>query len=261
MLRNLRLVWLYFKVNLAGALAYRSAFVMQAAGMALSNAAFIFFWWIAFAQIGGRIGGYDFSDVMFIWAMASTSFGLASVFLGNFNGVSGTIVSGELDVYLLQPKPVIIGLLCNRTSLSAWGDVAYGFILMALTRQSGAAWLVFLPGVVAGALVTAAIGLCGHTLTFFFGEASLIGRAAVEFSINFCIYPQGIYRGLVRLLMYTLIPAAFVVHVPLSLARSFTWTHLIGLACGICVYLLLVYRFFLYGLRRYESGNLILTRQ
>ena len=58
------LIGLYFRVNLASAMEYRSAFILQAFGMALSNGSFVFFWWVAFNQIGTQIGGYDFPDVM-----------------------------------------------------------------------------------------------------------------------------------------------------------------------------------------------------
>jgi len=75
----LYLIGLYFKVNLASAMEYRSSFLMQAFGMALSNATFIFYGWIAFSQIGGRIGGYDFKDVMFIWALTSSAFGASNI--------------------------------------------------------------------------------------------------------------------------------------------------------------------------------------
>ncbi|NLM45400.1 MAG: hypothetical protein GX200_01170, partial [Firmicutes bacterium] len=68
----LRLVLLYFKINLASAMEYRSSFFLQAFGMAVSNATFVFFWWIAFKQTGGTIGGYSFNDVMFIWALCSS---------------------------------------------------------------------------------------------------------------------------------------------------------------------------------------------
>jgi ABC-2 type transport system permease protein len=60
MKRHLKIILRYFQVNLASAVEYRASFLMQAFGMALSNATFVFFWWVAFSQVGGRIGGYDF---------------------------------------------------------------------------------------------------------------------------------------------------------------------------------------------------------
>lgn len=256
-----RLIGLYFKVNLASAMEYRSSFLLQAFGIALSNASFVFFWWIAFEQIGGRIGGYDFRDVMFIWALTSSAFGASNILFGNMNGITRLIVSGELDTFLLQPKDVLVSLLCARTSLSAWGDLVYGFVLMALTHSSdGMAWIMFLGGTIVGGLLMTAISVTAHTFTFYFGDASLIGDMALEFIINFCIYPQGIYHGFVRALMFTLIPASFIVHVPLKLARSFDVMWLLIMLGASILYCTLAYWFFYRGLKKYESGNLIITR-
>jgi len=256
-----RLIGLYFRVNLASAMEYRGSFLLQAFGMALSNGTFVFFWWIAFQQIGGRIGGYDFNDVMFIWAAASSAFGVSNILFANMNAITRLIVTGELDTFLLQPKDVLMNLLCARTSLSAWGDLAYGFVLMALTHGGDwQAWGMFLISIVIGGLLMTAVSVSAHTFTFYLGDASLIGGMALEFIINFCIYPEGIYRGFVRVLMLSVIPASFIVHIPLKLARSFNIWMLLLLFGVSAIYCFIAYRFFYRGLKRYESGNLIITR-
>jgi len=261
MKRHLKIAFLYFKVNLASAMEYRSSFLMQAFGMALSNATFVFFWWIAFSQVGGKIGGYDFQDVMFIWALCSSAFGLSSILFANVNHLTRLIVSGELDTFLLQPCNVLLSVCCARTSLSAYGDLLYGIVLLALTQGgNGAAWIFFALAVPVGAALITAVALTAHTLTFLLGDASIAGSMGLEFIINFCIYPEGIYQKFIRGLMYSVIPAAFIVHIPLRLARNFSLSWLViwllasALYCGFAVW------FFYRGLRKYESGNLIITR-
>lgn len=261
MKRHLKIAFRYFKVNLASAMEYRSSFFMQAFGMALSNATFIFFWWVAFSQVGGRIGGYDFQDVMFIWALCSSAFGLSHVLFANADHLTRLIVTGELDTFLLQPCNLLLNVCCARTSLSAYGDLLYGVVLMALTQGgNGAAWLFYALGVPVGAMLITAIGLTAHTLTFYFGDASFAGSMSQEFVVNFCIYPEGIYNGVVRGLMFSLIPAAFIVHVPLRLVRNFSvgWLLLwLGASMAYCAF---AAWFFYRGLKKYESGNLIITR-
>lgn len=255
------LIGLYFKVNLASAMEYRSAFLLQVFSMALSNGSFVFFWWIAFNQIGGPIGGYDFRDVMFIWATTSSAFGAAHILFANMNSITRLIVSGELDTFLLQPKNVLISLLCAKTALSAWGDLLYGFVLMSLTQGGDLmAWAMFLCGLILGGLLMTAIAVTAHTLTFYFGDASLAGSLAFEFIINFNIYPQGIFPDFVRILMATAIPVLWMVHIPLQLARRFNGWLFLALLAMTLLYGLLAYVFFYRGLRRYESGNLIITR-
>lgn len=258
--QSFRLVGLYFKLNLSSALEYRASFFMSAFGMALSNSAFIFFWWIAFEQIGARIGGYDFRDVMFIWASASAAFGLSTVLFANMHRLSRLIVTGELDTFLLQPKEVLVSVLCARTDLSAWGDLAYGFVLMALTGQGTLGWVYFFVSMLIGGLLFTAVSVTFHTLSFYFGDASAIGSMVSEFMINFSIYPEGIYHGFARLMMMTILPAYFIVHVPLKLARGASAWWLLGLLLFAALYLGVAWHFFYRGLKKYESGNLILTR-
>lgn len=261
MKRHLKIALRYFKVNLNSAMEYRASFLTQAFGMALSNATFVFFWWVAFSQVGGRIGGYEFRDVMFIWALCSSAFGLSHVLFDNANQLTRLIVTGELDTFLLQPCNLLLNICCARTSLSAYGDLLYGVVLMALTQGgNGQAWLFFALGVPVGALLMAAIGLTAHTLTFYFGDASIVGSMSQEFVVSFCIYPAGIYPRAVQLLMYSLIPAAFIAHVPLRLARNFTVGWLLVWLAASVAYCAFAVWFFYRGLKKYESGNLIVTR-
>jgi ABC-2 type transport system permease protein len=259
--RCLRLIGRYFLLNLSSAIEYRASFLLQTFGMAINNATFIFFWWIAFDKVGGAIGGYGFADIMFIWALASSSFGLAMVVFGNAPALARIIYSGELDTYLLQPRPVLVNVIASRTSVSAWGDLAYGIVLLALTQpQSWSLWLLFGLCVITGALLTTAIQVTAGALTFFMGNASMLQQMALEFTINFSIYPESIFHGAVRLIIHTLLPAAFIVHVPLTLVRSFEPRLLLILLVVTALYCAFSFWFFGRGLRRYESGNLIQTR-
>jgi ABC-2 type transport system permease protein len=65
---------------------------------------------VAFSQVGGRIGGYDFKDVMFIWAVTSSAFGVSHVLFANANQLTRLIVTGELDTFLLQPCNLLVNV-------------------------------------------------------------------------------------------------------------------------------------------------------
>ncbi|MCL2498227.1 MAG: ABC-2 family transporter protein, partial [Symbiobacteriaceae bacterium] len=160
----------YMKVNMAASLEYRSSFAVQAFGMAISNASFVFFWWIAFQQMGGAIGGYSFNDVLFIWSVCPTAFGIAYVVFGNASQITRLIIQGELDTYLLQPKDALLSLLFARSRLTAWGDLFYGIILLAVSQSGNPkVWLPFALGSVLGAILCTAIVVTAHSCTFFLG--------------------------------------------------------------------------------------------
>lgn len=194
-MRNLRLFLRYARLNLMSAAEYRASFLGAALGMLLNNSTFVFFWWVAFGYAGESIGGYSFDDVMFIWAASSTAYGLAHVFFDGVRGLSRTIVQGELDIFLLQPKPPLLSLACSKTDFTSWGDLLYGFVLMALTGQNGAAWLWFLLGALGGALLIASFEAMAHCLTFYVGDASQPAAMASEFLINAASIPRAFIRG------------------------------------------------------------------
>ena len=251
----------YFRLNLASALEYRASFFSQAFGMALSNSSFIFFWWVAFGQIGGTIAGYTFKDVLFIWAVTSTGFGLSHILFANVSSLTSLIVTGELDTFLLQPCNVLVNVLCAKTSLPSYGDFFYGFVIMSIFyRGNPVAWLWFLFGVILSGLLITAINLTAQTFSFYWGEASLIGQLAVEFTINFSIYPEKIYAPAVRALMYSIIPAGIAVHIPLRLFHQSSPLLVLAALGGAAAYCAMPVLFFYRGLSRYESGNVIVTR-
>jgi ABC-2 type transport system permease protein len=261
MKKHLKIFACYFRLNLASALEYRASFLTQAFGMALSNSSFIFFWWIAFGQLGGRIAGYSFEDVVFIWAVTSTGFGLGHVLFVNASSLTSLMVSGELDTFLLQPCNILLNLLCARTRLSAYGDFIYGIIIMGIFYGGSlSAWGWFVFGSALCALTLTAITLTAHTLSFYWGDASVVGQMATEFTINFSIYPEKIYGPLARAVMYSIIPAGIAVHIPLGLFQSFSAVSALIAVGGTALYCVAAGVFFYVGLRRYESGNVIVTR-
>ena len=258
--KHIRLMGLYFKLNLSSAMEYRVSFLVQVFGMMVNNVTFVFFWWIMFQRIG-HIEGYTFKDVMFIWALASSAFGFTFIMFGNVRNITAVIINGELDAYLLQPKDVYVNVICSRTIVSGWGDFAYGFALFFTVYGFDIQrLLMFTCFVIFGGLLLGSIMASAETLTFFIGNASGITRMVTEFMITFSIYPESIFKQGMRWVFYSFLPAGFITFIPLKLARGLNWSGVPILMAIDVLYLVLGYMFFIAGLKRYESGNLMTTR-
>ena len=244
-----------FVVNMKATLEYRVNFIMQFFGMMLNNAAFAAFWLVLIGRTGA-VGGYGFSDVMLIWALVSTSFGLAHVVFGNIRQLGRIIMEGGLDVYLLQPKDAWVNVLASRTVVSAWGDLAYGFIVLALMNGTDLERLaLFTALAVPGALIFAATFAAAESLTFFMGNSSAVSSALTEFMLSFSLYPEGIYGHGMRWMLYSIVPSGFVAFMPLRVFRALDWRLVPVLYLVAAAYVGLSYWLFRAGLRRYESGN------
>ncbi len=249
-----------FRANLQAVLEYRASFLVQVFGMMLNNAAFAVFWGILIARTGG-VGGYGFTDVMIIWALTSTSFGIAHVLWGNVRSMGQIIQKGELDVYLLQPKDAFLNVLSSRTVVSAWGDLLYGYLVLALLPGTDPArLLLFTLLAMAGAVIFASIFAAAESLTFFLGNAGPLSSAVTEFLLSFTLYPESVYDPGMRWIFYTLLPSGFIAFVPLAVYRKLDWPMVPVLFLAAAAYAAASYALFRAGLKRYESGNQVGTR-
>jgi len=259
-MKTTRLVLGYLRHNLMSAMAYRGAFAMQVIGMVLNNAMLLFFWWILFKQLP-NLHGWDMTMVMTLYGVVTVGFGITNVVCGNALRVARIIASGDLDYYLTLPADPLVHLLVSRMSLSAWGDLLFGLIvfLLAAPGQWANLPLFLLLGLISG-LVLIGFSVLVGSLAFWVGSAENLALQSINALITFSIYPVEIFSGVVRVLLYTLIPAAFFGSIPATLLSDFSWERLallVAFAAGITLLARIVFH---WGLRRYESGNLVTVR-
>jgi len=259
-MKTVRLIWDYLRHNLMSAMAYRGAFALQVVGMLLNDAMLLFFWWVLFNRLP-TLQGWDLTGVMTLYGIVAFGFGAATVVCGNSFLVARIITSGDLDYYLALPADPLVHLLVSRMSLSAWGDLLFGLVvfLVAAPNRWASLPLFLLLGLIAG-LILVAFSVLAGSLAFWVGNADNLAMQAINALITFGLYPVEIFPGVIRLLLYTLIPAAFVGSIPAGLLSDFDWGRmamLVAFAGGIT---LAARGAFCWGLRRYESGNLVTVR-
>ena len=259
-MKTLRLIQGYLRHNLMSAMAYRGAFFLQVVGMVLNDAMLLFFWWVLFDRLPA-LQGWDLAGVMTLYGIVAFGFGVANVVCGNAFQVARVIASGDLDYYLALPADPLVHLLVSRTSLSAWGDLLFGLgVYLAAAPGRWASLPLFLVlGTIAG-LILVAFGVVVGSLAFWVGNADNLATQAINALITFGLYPAEIFPGVVRVVLYTLIPGAFIGSVPAALLSDFDWGRLgmlVAFAAGLTLAARLLFQ---RGLRRYESGNLVTVR-
>lgn len=258
--KHLKLIGWYFKFNLSASMEYRTSFLIQVFGMFLNNASFAFFWWLLFEKVN-NIAGYGFKDVMYLWSFCSASFGLTFILFGNLTNVTQMIVKGELDTFLLQPKDVVINMIGSKTNISAWGDLIYGMVLfLILNGLHLKGFLIFSVFNITGMLLYAGFFLAVQSLAFYFGNTEALAGLAFEFIITMSLYPEGIFHGVVRLILFSLIPAGFISMIPVKLLTEWNWGWVLLTLLVTFLWVFFAYRFFYRGLRKYESGNLMIQK-
>ncbi|MCL6457878.1 MAG: ABC-2 family transporter protein [Gorillibacterium sp.] len=249
----LRTCW---KLNLMGAMEFRFSFLLSAGTMLINNTVWLFFWWIYFNRFQ-IVNGWEMSDVMMMWAVSAGGFGLMAVFFGNATRLSGMISTGELDVYLSQPKPVLLHILVSRMSISAVGDLLFALIVFVIFGEANLGGLAkFTLALLIGMAVFLGMAILLGTLAFYFGNTEGLSGQLFNSLVSFTIYPTDIFRGVGRILLFTVIPAGFISYLPIKLLKSVDLTFVLS-ATGFSVGLLVFSVWCFYrGVRRYTSGNM-----
>src|SRR6185436_40298 len=125
------------------------------------------------------------------------------------------------DAVLSQPKPTLLYVLFRRSNPSGLGDVVSGCVMIALwgnVRLSAIPVVVL--AMVASAAVMVSSGVLFGSLAFWLGPVEAASRQLFESVITFALYPEPLFGGVLRLLLFTLVPAGFVGYVPANLIRS-----------------------------------------
>jgi ABC-2 type transport system permease protein len=190
--------------------------------------------------------------------VAAVSIGLSATLLGNCTRVATIIVQGQLDYYLSLPKNTLLHVLVSRSGMAGWGDVCFGLLAYILVgRFDPVSIALYAVLVLTSLVIFVAYNVIAGSLGFWIGSAEATASQAQQAAISFSLYPGGMFQGWIRVLLFTVVPAGFISHVPVELLRSFdAWrmAGLLGFACVIVAAALVVFRV---GLRRYESGNLV----
>jgi ABC-2 type transport system permease protein len=255
----IRLVATYTRLNLKAQLEYRGAFASQVAAMFVNDGMWVVFWMFFFTRFP-VLRGWALVDVMTLWAVVAAGFGIAYGVMGNAHQLASLITHGELDLWLFLPRPVLPHLLVGRSIATAWGDAAFGYVVyFALVRPdlTHMALFVLLTFIVAVAFV--GLGVMTGSLAFYMGNASALSEQWKFAVITFATYPPTLFDGVVKVLLFTVVPAAFVSYIPVETLRTLSAWHLLSAVGGALALLAGGVWMFYRGLRRYESGNLMLT--
>lgn len=99
-----------------------------------------------------------------------------------------------------------------------------------------------------------------HSLSFYTGNTEGLAQLVTEFLISFSIYPEGIFKGGIKYILYTIIPAGFMVYIPAKVFNDFNIARIFAVLAAALIWMCIAYMMFYRGLKKYESGNLILNK-
>ncbi len=254
------LIAAYVRLNLNAQLEYRAAFISQVFAMFINDGVWVAFWALFFTRFP-VLRGWNVNDVLTVWAVTASGFGIGYAIFGNALGLAHLIAQGQLDVWMLYPRAVLPHILVSRMHTTAWGDLSFGYaVYLLFIRPDLPHLLMFVGLTLSVAMLFVGFSVFTGSLGFYLGNTVELSDQWFNATLHFSTYPGIIFEGLVRILLYTLIPAGFISYLPIEALRQLSLGNaalsVLGSACVLSIGVVFFYR----GLRRYESGNLMEMR-
>lgn len=242
-------------MSFKSSLALRAAFVMQTTFMAVNNLVFFVFWWILFHRVD-HIRGWRIAEMALLFGVVACSYGLAVTLAGGVRHLARFIDDGDLDAWLTQPKSTLVYALLSRSQASGIGDFASGVLLIALSGTVRPLTIPLLAlAIAASAIVFLASGVIFFSAAFWLGRVETAARQLFESLITFSLYPEPLFGGPLKLILFSVLPAGVVGYLPVKLVRQPSVETAFVLFGAAAMYGALAVWVFGRGLRLYSSGS------
>ena len=235
------------------------SFLVNIVFMILNNASFIIQWIIIYS-LKDSVGGYEFNQVLMLWGIAASTFGFAHFFFKKAFLLSDTITNGKLDSYIVQPKNVLISAITADIEPSALGDMIYGLIMIFISGITISKFLLFVFFTICGGIIITDIAVVFASLSFWISKSDMIADTENNLMTDFATYPDGIFKGTTKVLLFTIIPVGFTTYIPVWVLTKFN-LGLTALVLSITILITFIaFVIFYKGLKRYSSSNLMMAK-
>jgi len=244
------------------ALAYPASFAMFAiGGFALAGLDFVGIW-IIFSRIDS-LGGFGVREVALLYGMTGLGIGFADLTIGNVERLGTLVRTGELDVMLTRPVPLLIQVCADRFALRRIARITQAGLVLGWGATS-VTWtptraLVAVIAVVAAAVIFFCLFVLFSTFQFWWGDASEFANAFTYGGNTLTQYPLTVFPRELVVSLTLVLPIAFVNWYPalflLGREDPFGMPGWLQLASPLAAALLVVVTmsFWLLGVRHYTS--------
>lgn len=250
-LRGLRAT---FRSAVAEAGANRASLGSSMIVMIVNDLVWVAFWVLFFRRVGD-VRGWDGQRILLLLAVLTTAGGLTLGVMANARRIGVMAVEGQLDAVLALPVPPLPYLLLRRIEPMNVGDLVFGIVLFAFAgHPTLGRTVVFVVVVLLATLLMTGFLVLTGSLAFFAGrsEGGELGFHAI---LLLGSYPVDIFAGMARVVLYSVVPAAFVSSIPAHLIDSFDLGRFLELVGVASAFALAGWATFTVGLRRYTSGS------
>jgi ABC-2 type transport system permease protein len=255
----IRIYWIIKSQYLKTAMEYRFNFWMMAVGGFLMRALMMGVAFVLYRNVPG-IAGFTEGQVYLIMSFMFITEGMSNIFFDGIWYIPRLVFGGELDVMLSRPVSPLYQILSHEVGLQGVGVLGIGFLslfmaLTALHALSFMAVLLSLMFIVCGTAVRTSGYLIGACNVFWLKAGGQVNVPYTLYSVGeFARYPVKVYPLFMQIVLFGLIPYAFIGYVPcLVLSGQRTPLYILLTIAVSAAYSLLARAVFYRGIRKYES--------
>lgn len=260
--RNLYIFGRLIVQQLKAILEYQSDFWITLAAAALTQALGFIFLWVIYQNIP-EINGWQFWEIVFLYAMIFFTEGVGSAFFDGIWRIGQYVNQGDFDRMLVRPVPALTQVLGSAVGMNGYGNLILGAVLIARSFAGmNLTWtltkaLFALLLLVSATVIRMSINIVANAASFWLHSNHNALAYMVHTAGDFGKYPIGLFPSAVKVVICVAVPYAFISYFPAAYifgreGRELgMMTPLVAVACAAVACVV-----FYAGLQRYDStGN------
>ncbi len=246
-----------FKTNFRLSITLKISFIITIFIVIAKQPLFLIAWKSFFGKYH-IVQGWDFKDMALMYGIVSFGIGFVEVFFYGLRELPRLIETHQLDVYLLQPKNLILNIALSKGDITALGEIILGILLMSYSGYLLSFTIILIAFLAIVFIFSLYLYL--SSMRFFVQNGTNFVRELYQNANIVATQPNSAYRGLFKIFTMTLLPTAFMSFYPVEFLRTGLLENLYFATLGTFLFFLGAQLLFKLGLRRYESGNDIALR-
>lgn len=205
--------------RLRSQLAYPASFALDVTAQVIGQTVELVAILVVFTQVT-ELGGFSRPEVVLLYGIAGTAFGLADLCVGQVEELPEHIRTGELDVLLLRPLGVLPQLLSADVAFKRVGRVGGGLVVLGVALAgAGIDWtpervVLAVTAPLVGAVLLGAIWVAANAVSFWVVDGREVANSVTYGSGFSTSYPITVYGPWLRRVLCFAVPAAFVAWFP-----------------------------------------------
>ncbi|MBI4087130.1 ABC-2 family transporter protein [Candidatus Kaiserbacteria bacterium] len=246
------------KKNVQSNAELRTSFIANIIGMMINNTSFLIIW-IFFIRSVGIINGWTAADILGLQGFSALCFGIVFSAGGGIRHTAEYVSSGSFDRFLLSPKNLLLRLATSSFGVSAVGDMLFGVACLAIyatllhTTPYQVAFICVL--VILSTMVFLAAVVTVYSASFLFVDSNTVVDGLFELFLTPALFHGGAFRGGMRFIFTFVIPSLLIGTLPVEAVRNASLEKLLLITLLSFAWLLISFKLFYAGVRKYESSN------